>query len=247
MRIRNPRDVQAVACHEAMQLYVRGRITVCLYDLFWLKNRGKGFFLKGARIKGTGGTGQLSLYDLFARSLNGQCPAGGLTKGDPRVSRSSHDTHVERWIARASEMASVYARERRPVPHSESVRTRFHISHNRLVAERGTVERSFLAAPISLRPFWYPMWSLISPVCSGLILVARLEIELIFWYNLAIRSIFRGGYCSVGSCDLLNIKAEFPMGMNYGKFRNTICSDIIIKSHLYFFNSLSIKLIIWLF
>lgn len=97
-------------------------------------------------------------------------------KGRPAGSRDPPT--IRMWSdgsRRASETASVYARARRPVPHSESVRTRFHISHNRLAAERGTVERSFLAAPISPRPFWYPMWSLISPVCSGHILVARHE------------------------------------------------------------------------
>jgi len=152
----------------------------------------------------------------------------GSQRATPRVSRSSHDTHVERWIAWASEMTSVYARERWPVPHSESVRTRFHISHNRLAAEPGTVERSFLAVPISPRPFWYPMWSLILPVCSGHILVARIEIE-IFWYDLTIRSTFRGGHCRI--VRFIKHKSSFLRGWT---IQITICGDIIIKSFYIF-------------
>lgn len=176
----------------------------------------RGFSWKeGREWKGREGqVNSLSRTCLPVLSMDNVLLAGS-QRATPRVSRSSHDTHVERWIARVSGMASVYARERRPVPHSESVRTRFHISHNRLVAERGTVERSFLATPISPRPFWYPMWSLISPVCSGHILAARLEIELIFWYDLPIRSTFWGGHCFVRVRDLLNLKAVSCGGVSH--------------------------------
>jgi len=182
-RAEDPESAMSRQPHVKAQLYgldVRGDVCVRMIYFDREKSWGKGFFLKGARMKrcmrAEGGQRQVNSLSrtCFGRSLNGQCPAAELTKGDPRGSRDpptirmwSDGTRERTRRCREKERERERERERRPVPHSESVRTRFHISHNRLVAKR-----SFLA--ISPGPFWYPTWSLISPVCSG-------QIKLIFW------------------------------------------------------------------
>lgn len=124
-------------------------------------------------------------------------------RATPRVLRDPPTIRMWSDGSRAgARRSSANVRARRPLPHSESVRTRFHISHNRLwtvVAVCAVRWNSFLAAPRAISPF------LISNVVTDFTRLfkthSRRRLERsgadIFWPDLTMCSTFRLGRCSL--------------------------------------------------